>query len=457
MPWLGYHYVTPGDGAWDQKLIQWHESGAFWNCYLDYRQTTGDTQYDGLVGLNMKLASFGDTGDFLDGANRLIQETLYGKWNDDIGWWALAAVTGAEIWGTESRADTNATNPGRPWFYIAQATLNQMYEQYDGVCGGGLYWSRNRFSDNIGLKAYKSVISNVQGIQLAGRLLALNPSNTTFRDFADRTYDWLISSTLLLPDYRISDGVTAINSSTCGEAWIDRNEWSYQPGVLMSGLAYLFKATNDQKYMIAATNVFESFSRVFVRSTPLSVTIGTFPARVIGEVWEPMCETNSFRCKDPAGYAWAAFRGMTHLYRITTNETLKQRITFIVESSASALASRCDDSWNCIRTLTPVPSEYTFPNGTNPRDQIEAVTILNALAAVRGIWAVRDTPTTSSTGAASSTTSVPTITGTPQASVSVTQTARTTTSSAFGGVVGEFERSILVSVSVGLLMTIWGL
>ena len=35
--------------------------------------------------------------------------------------------------------------------------------------------------------------------------------------------------------------------------------------------------------------------------------------------------------------------------------------------------------------LHVVPSKYSFKNGTNPRDQIEAVEILNALSAMAGV------------------------------------------------------------------------
>ncbi|KAJ3109865.1 hydrolase 76 protein [Phlyctochytrium planicorne] len=402
MPWLSYHFSTPGDGAWEQTLVQWHESGEFWNCYLDYKQTTGDSKYDAFYGENLRLASFGDNADFLGGKNRLIQETLYGKWNDDIAWWGLTAVTGAEVNGPKSLIDPTSSEPSGSWFTVADFTLQEMFEQYDQVCGGGIYWSRNRLSQNEGLKAYKSVISNVQAIQLASRLLRINPSNSTYKDWADKTYAWLQSSTLMSKDFRIADGVTALNDSTCGPDHIDFSEWSYQPGVLMSGLAYMYEATKDEKYYTQALGVFDTFQRIFVRNATSTPVSGKTLA--VDEVWEPQCDVYAFPCKDPGGYTWAAFRGMTHMYRIfgSKNEAMKTRIRAIIEASVNGFITRCNDQWNCIRTLNPVPKQYTFPNGTNPRDQIEAVILLNSLAAVRDVWAVPfgsgSTPSPSSGG-----------------------------------------------------------
>ncbi|KAI8847392.1 glycosyl hydrolase family 76-domain-containing protein [Chytridium lagenaria] len=369
MPWLGYYWAPAGDGAWDQKVIQWHESGEFWNCYLDYRLTTGDSTYDRFVAENMQLASFGEAGSFL-GPNRLIQETLFGKWNDDIAWWALAAVTGAEIYGTDSRI---TPSDSATWYTVASNTLTEMFEQYDE--------SAEEASTDQGLKAYKSVISNVQAIQLAARLHHLQPSNSTYRVLADRVVTWLQTADLLRKDSTISDGVTALNASTCGEAFIDRNLWSYQPGVILS---------EQPPYT--------------------SILPDIYPSRIINEVWEPLCEADGFPCKKtPGGYSWSVFRAFSHMCRLLPLPSrVRSRIETIVETSATAMASRCKDDWNCVRDISPVPREYTFPNGTNPRDQIEAVGILDALAAVRGVWTVRfrgaDSGGISSTGVVVTTT-----------------------------------------------------
>ncbi|KAJ1550851.1 hypothetical protein HK405_015743, partial [Cladochytrium tenue] len=55
----------------------------------------------------------------------------------------------------------------------------------------------------------------------------------------------------------------------------------------------------------------------------------------------------------------------------------------------------CDSSWLCVRTLNPVPSQYTYPNGTNPRDQVEMMSFVNGMVRINGAPEPGSTPTES--------------------------------------------------------------
>jgi hypothetical protein len=103
-------------------------------------------------------------------------------------------------------------------------------------------------------------------------------------------------------------------------------------------------------------------------------------------------------------YGWALFRGLADLHAVTSDAALKTSITTFIQNSVKRILNQCTADYNCVRTLTPgesmfslpefkmyiilthtlVPKEYTFKNGTNPRDQIEAMEYLIALTRVLG-------------------------------------------------------------------------
>ncbi|KAJ3331880.1 hydrolase 76 protein [Blyttiomyces sp. JEL0837] len=379
MKWLTYYYYPSnyGDGAWNQTVVQWHESGEYNDAFLEYHKLTGDTTYDSFAVGNMFLSSFGPTGDFLDGANQPIQNTLYGKWNDDIAWWALAATTGAEIWGKTSYIQPPTTisdTHGAQWFTIADLTLNEMLNQWDPICGGGIYWSRNRLATNPQQRTYKSTIANAQLIELAGRLLVLS-GNGTYKDLADRTYAWLKSSTIIDVDYTVADGINALDAG-CSAKDIDRSLFSYQPGVLLSGLSSLYKATGDQTYLTEATNLYNAAIKTFVNPST-------------NVLHDPTCEQNPGYCKDPTGFLWAMYKGLANFYLTTTDSTIKSTISMVLGNTVSSMVGTlpCEQGpWNCVRTfMDGTKHPYTYENGTNPRDQFEVVMALTALAKVNGL------------------------------------------------------------------------
>ncbi|KAJ3215897.1 hypothetical protein HDU67_010199 [Dinochytrium kinnereticum] len=371
--WLGEYYSTWGDGAWDQNLVQWHESGMYWQTYLQYRKYFGDTQYDNFISSQLIIATYYDQGDFLDG-NSGIQATLQGKWNDDIAWWALATLTGAEIWGGDALVNPNGAQgeKGRSWVQISNRTLVQMMEQWEpATCGGGIYWSRDRNSKS---KNYKSSISNGQAVQMAARLYSLT-KEPYFKTVGDMIYKWM-KQYVIKSDYMIIDGIETASdgptAETCGT--ITPNPWSYQHGVVIPALAIFYNETKDQTYLDEAHKHFEAAMSFFVDSNNI--------------IYDPICREKYPVCdKDPGGFTWALFRGFATLYTITPDVSIRNRIAAAIEATALDNARNCPGTaadWNCVRTVSPVPDKYTYPNGTNPRDAIETLEILTALAIVRG-------------------------------------------------------------------------
>ncbi|KAJ3113452.1 hydrolase 76 protein [Phlyctochytrium bullatum] len=387
----------------------------YWQCYLLYRKYFGDTRYDSFIASQFVLASYGSQGDFLNG-NQGLQATLMGKWNDDIAWWGLAALTGAETYGPDALINPAGApdNTGKSWFDVANTTFFQMLQQWDtSTCGGGIYWSRDRNSRS---KDYKSTITNGQAIEMAARLYRLKP-DPVYRKWADDIYAWM-KKYVVQPDYTVIDGFNAVRAgdtpAQCASD-VTTDLWSYQPGVMIPGLAILYNVTQNATYLEEAQKLLDAALATFVDSSNI--------------IYDPICRlpAQTICRKNPGGYTWALFRGLAEMYTITPNTTAKARIEAALEGTALDNGKNCPGTaadWNCIRTLDPVPKEYTFPNGTNPRDQIETMEILTSLGIVKGFAAA---PVNNSSSTSTPTTTSAVVTGSP---ASATGAAPTTKSGA---------------------------
>ena len=127
--------------------------------------------------------------------------------------------------------DPPSTQPS--WLSLAQAVFNEQAARWDtGACGGGLRWQIYPF--NAGYD-YKNTISTGGFFQLSARL-ARYTGNTTYADWAEKTWDWMQGSPLITKDYKIWDGTSRGNN--CSDA--DQIYWTYNYGTLLSGAAYMY-------------------------------------------------------------------------------------------------------------------------------------------------------------------------------------------------------------------------
>ncbi|KAJ3029194.1 UNVERIFIED_CONTAM: hydrolase 76 protein [Siphonaria sp. JEL0065] len=313
----------------------------------------------------MLLSTVGN--DFLDGNNPVLG--ISGRWNDDIGWWALAVITAAEVFGpTAIVYPSHPENQGNTYLSIVENTWAEMLEQWDETyCGGGLYWSRNRNSEVLNQRFYKSSIANGQHVELSARLYALT-GNETYRQWADRVYTWM-KQTVMTPDYAIYDGVTADDQNDCGSSKLNIAEWSYQLAELISATAILYSKTKTSSYMTESHALFTRLQSRFVSPTT-------------NILYDPNC-TPAGSCKSPTGFLWPVYKSLADLHSITPDNKIKSSIATILRASGQSNFESCNSDWNCVRTLAP-GTPGMFPNGTNPRDQIETMAILNSLARVNG-------------------------------------------------------------------------
>lgn len=147
--------------------------------------------------------------------------------NDDQAFWGHAAMSAAE----KRFPDPPIGQP--QWLSMAQAVFNNQAERWeDRTCGGGLRWQI--FSFNKGYD-YKNSVSNGAFFLLAARL-ARYTGNSTYSQWAERTYEWSKKVGFVDEKYMVWDGANVENQ--CNR--LVKNQWSYNAGFYLAGAAYMY-------------------------------------------------------------------------------------------------------------------------------------------------------------------------------------------------------------------------
>ena len=151
--------------------------------------------------------------------------------NDDQAFWAFAAMSAAEMKFPEPP-------PKQPsWLSLAQAVFNEQVSRWDTQnCGGGLRWQI--FTFNKGYN-YKNSISNGGFFQLAARL-ARYTGNDTYAQWAEKSYDWALTTPLLTDQYVVFDGADIANNCTQASPL----QWTYNVGTYLMGAANMYNYVN---------------------------------------------------------------------------------------------------------------------------------------------------------------------------------------------------------------------
>ncbi len=178
--------------------------------------------------------------------------------NDDQVFWAFAAMAAAEL---------NFPPPmaGFPSYAaMGQAVFNLQTERWDAAnCGGGLRWQIQ--STSVGY-TYKNVASNGGYFQLAARL-ARYTGNATYLHWAEKAWNWIEQSPLIevnTPRGTIVNDGTGIESG-CTKA--NPQQFSYNYGILIGGLAYMYNHTSDDTYLQSLYGICESLRALEMHSS----------------------------------------------------------------------------------------------------------------------------------------------------------------------------------------------
>ncbi|KAK8087505.1 glycoside hydrolase family 76 protein [Apiospora phragmitis] len=208
----------------------WGSGGFLWNTLIDYGNATGDIKYvDSIVkGLGWQV---GQNHDFMP------TNWTVGMGNDEQAIWASAALTAA-----------NSGLPGPPsvesgWLSVAQNVLAEqpLRRINNGTCEGALRWQLFPSSNGYG---YIQTTSNAAFFALAAGM-AQETKNDTLAKQAASSYDVMAKIGLIDDKFNVFDGTQAANE--CNPKTVNRLQFSSNPGLLLTGAAYMLQQTNNDE------------------------------------------------------------------------------------------------------------------------------------------------------------------------------------------------------------------
>ncbi|KAF3014054.1 hydrolase 76 protein [Neopestalotiopsis sp. 37M] len=285
----------------------WWEAGAYFGTLVDYWAFTGDDQYVDLT-FQALQHQVGDEGDFMP-ENQTLTEG-----NDDQGFWALSAMTAAEMGFKDPGAD------GVQWLALAQAVFNEYVWRWDNsTCGGGLRWQIYTFNNGYN---YKNSVSNGCFFNIAARL-ARYTGNTTYADWAETVYDWMETVGFIDDEYNIYDGA----SDDEGCVSIDQAQWTYNAGIFMEGSAAMWNYTNgtSDKWEQRTTGIVNRTATYFFNESVM---------------YEPPCEPQSNCATDSFSFKAYLVRWMAKTTQLmsSTYDTIYP----LLLASGQGAAKQCD-------------------------------------------------------------------------------------------------------------------
>ncbi|KAI1283609.1 glycosyl hydrolase family 76-domain-containing protein [Xylaria sp. FL0933] len=206
--------------------------GALWTSMLDYRNRTGDTQYDEKISEGL-LWQRGPQDRFLS-ANWTASEG-----NDDQAIWAMASLLAAETGFTEPE-DVNTT-----WAAMAQNVFdfqsNDNRRVTEGPCSGALRWQI--YPINTGYN-YIATSANVAYANLAARLSVQNGNDKTQATAVQDTFDFLETSKFIDSKFNVFNGAPVMSCDN-----IDKLQFSYLSALALESAAVMYNSTGgDEKW-----------------------------------------------------------------------------------------------------------------------------------------------------------------------------------------------------------------
>lgn len=286
----------------------WWEAGAAWNSMLDYWYYTGDDQYNEIVKRSL-LFQVGDQWDYMP------QNQTTTEGNDDQGFWGVTVMAAAE---------KNFTNPSEDqpqWLYLAQAVFNTMAARWDNQhCGGGLRWQIFKWNNGYN---YKNTVSNGCLFNIGARL-ARYTGNSTYVEWAERVWDWVVSQEFITVDenvWQVFDG--AFIEDNCTE--LVKLEWTYNSGLFMSGSAVLYNYTEDTKWLERAEKIWKRSKVFFMDNTKIMYEAACQPSL--------QCN-NDQRCFKAI---FSRFLGLTCLMAPSLNQDIQEHL----EATSAGIMSSC--------------------------------------------------------------------------------------------------------------------
>jgi predicted alpha-1,6-mannanase (GH76 family) len=187
-------------------------------------------------------------------------------------------------------------------------------------CGGGVFWCP--------VNGYKNAITNELFLTSSMRLhpyaTLLGKPATYYLDWALKEWQWFENSGMINKDYLINDGLN-VDDNIC----VNNNQttWTYNQGVLLSGLALLYNATQNATLLNVAQNIIDT-----------TIQHLTYPNGILKEPCEPNCDT------DQKLFKGIFARHLSYLLPYLTDAVHIQKYTSFLQQNALSLwtTDRCE-------------------------------------------------------------------------------------------------------------------
>jgi predicted alpha-1,6-mannanase (GH76 family) len=309
------------------------------DAIINIYQRTRDPKYRTLIDDSLKYGRGWRSGD----ANKL--------YYDDMGWYANAWIRAYDVTGDKA------------FLTEAQAIFSDMTKSWDSSCGGGIFWTDER--------NYKNAITNELFLLAAARLARRSPNGTgpgSYQDWALKEADWFINkSGMINAQNLINDGLTSACKNN-GQA-----TWSYNQGVILGGLAELFRLTGDRSHLATGYRLADASTTRMVHPN------GTY--RDVCDAWGSGCTGDALIFKGPY------VQGLSRLY----NADRAARPNYLTFLNTTA-----DGMWNNDRAAdNGIGVNWGGPVGTVTQSSqaagaqlLSAITLLNAFPRGEEDWEV---------------------------------------------------------------------
>ena len=193
----------------------WWQAAVALSTVETYAQVTGDTTFDSVIAGAFAINSGSD---------------FQNDSNDDTAWWALAWLQAYDLTHVPA------------YLAMAETDADYIHQDWDDTCGGGVWWQRNPL-------AYKNAITNELFLELTASLHNHLPGDAKYLSWAKAEWSWFDHSGLINANSVINDGLDG-SCANNGDV-----TWTYNQGVILAGLAQLYRATGHSAFLRAAERI----------------------------------------------------------------------------------------------------------------------------------------------------------------------------------------------------------
>ncbi len=193
----------------------WWQAAVALSTVEAYAQATGDNSYDGAIASAFQLHSGGDFENDSD---------------DDTAWWALVWLQAYDLTHVSS------------YLSMAETDADYIHEGWGPGCGGGIWWLQSP-------GYYKNAISNELFLELTAWLHNTISGDVKYLRWAEAEWSWFSRSGMINGSDLVNDGVGG-NCANNGAP-----TWTYNQGVILAGLAQLYRATGKRSLLATAEQI----------------------------------------------------------------------------------------------------------------------------------------------------------------------------------------------------------